>query len=154
MTTSPKDKAKSRVDASRARILAGRKPVTAKKKVEPSGEERLLARIAASLESLKAEIVVNVPEQKVADPKVTVNVPGQERPSIIVNVPDQKQQPAPIINVKVPQQTQKTPIVNVTTPEIKIPPVTFPEQQFVKKWEFTIHRLTNGLIDSITAERG
>ena len=103
MTTSPRAKAKSRIDASRARILAGRKPITAKKKAGPSEEERLLARIADSLESLKAEIVVNVPKQDQPDPKVTVNVPDQIKPSIHVNVPDQKPYPAPIINVKVPQ---------------------------------------------------
>ena len=152
MTTNPKESAKSRIAASRARILAGRKPVTAKKKVEPSGEERLLARIAASLESLKAEIVVNVPEQKVADPKVTFNVPDQKRPSIIVNVPDQKQQPAPIINVKVPQQTQKTPIVNNTFSP-KMPAIKMPENPPWQTINCKIIRDDRGLISDVVFEK-
>ena len=154
MTTNPKESAKSRIAASRARILAGRKPVTAKKKVEPSGEERLLARIAASLESLKANITVNVPKQdqpdpkvtvNVPDPKVTVNIPEQVRPSVIVNVPEQKEQPAPIINVRVPaQQPPKPPIINV---EPIIQTATWEELRF------KIIRLNNGLMDEVVLTR-
>lgn len=56
----------------------------------------------------------------------------------------------------------KEPVINVTVPEIRfpeIPPATVTVEapqvtiQGAAAWEFTIHRLENGLIDKIKAER-
>jgi len=113
----------------------------------------MLGKIVDYLQAIFAKensVNVNVPESKdIPAPVVNVQMPEQVKPSVIVNVPEQKPQPAPIINVKVPEQRQQpAPIVNVTSPDIK-----FPEQQMANGWEFSINRLDNGLINTISAKR-
>ena len=143
-----RERAKNRVETLRLKTAPGK--IKPKPVVKPTGMELALREMAEGIKALVAkntDVTVNVPEQKRMDPApVNVNVPEQVKPSIHINVPEQKQPPAPIINVKVPQQ--QPPNITLESPEI-----VFPEQQVAKEWQFTIHRLDNGLINSITAKR-
>ena len=151
MEKTAKQRANDRVEAARGRVkIAGLKP-RPRTVAKPSKELVFKAKIANILERLvskKTDVTVNVPEQKAADPQISVNVPEnkQIKPSIHINVPEQKEQPAPIVNVRVP--TQQPPNIKVEATKI-----TFPENQLANEWDFTIHRLDNGLISSISAKR-
>lgn len=111
--------------------------------VVPTRELTLAEQLAPILEQI-AKIqapIVNIPAS-------VVNVPESQKPSVVVT-PN-----ITIPEIKIPPANN---VVNVSIPEIKIPPANITVEsnnsKGVNKWEFTIHRLDNGLMDSVTAER-
>jgi len=108
-----------------------------------------IVSIAEQFKPLFDELKAILVNQK--EPIVNVSSIPSKEPTINfnpeINVPQIK-----IPNIKIPKVT---PNIQVNVPEQKEPVinVTIPEQKLAKEWDFTIHRLENGLISSITAKR-